>query len=154
AAPSCSRRSATKSRRAVTGPSSRRLEILAEQFFVERLGVLVLPARIKETVAERVKGLLAGAVAARQPRRAGKVRELAFVFEPAEDGADLTHNQLEHGYLLVEKVEELLLDRAPRDQVEDEHLAALTDAVDAADPLLDRHRVPRHVEIDQRVAEL
>lgn len=30
----------------------------------------------------------------------------------------------------------------------------LTDAMDAAEPLLDLHRVPRHVEVDHRVAEL
>src|SRR6185503_6273141 len=48
----------------------------------------------------------------------------------------------------------LLLQRAARDQVEDKHLALLADAIDTADALLDRHRVPGHVEVDQRVAEL
>ena len=48
----------------------------------------------------------------------------------------------------------VILDGAGGDEVEDEHLARLADPVDAADALLDRHRVPGNVEVDQRVAEL
>jgi hypothetical protein len=38
--------------------------------------------------------------------------------------------------------------------VEHEDFALLADAVDASYALLDRHRILRHVEIDQRAAEL
>src|ERR1700740_1275711 len=51
-------------------------------------------------------------------------------------------------------MKDLLFERAAGHQVEDEHLALLADAVYASDPLLDRHRIPWQVEIDERVAEL
>ena len=72
----------------------------------------------------------------------------------AQDRPDLADHQLEHGDLLVEQMQHLLLERAAGHEIEHEHLALLADAIDAADALLDRHRIPRHVEIDQRVAEL
>ena len=47
------------------------------------------------------------------------------------------------------------LDRAVVVQVDDADCGVgLTDTVDAADPLLDPHRVPRHVVVDHRAAEL
>ena len=77
-----------------------------------------------------------------------------LLLELAEDRADLAHDELEHVDLLVEDAQYRVLDRAGGDQVEDEHLARLADPVDAADALFDRHRIPRDVEVDQRVAEL
>ena len=47
-----------------------------------------------------------------------------------------------------------LLQGVAGDEVENEHLARLADAVDPADALLDRHRIPGHIEVDERVAEL
>src|SRR5207247_3794539 len=47
-----------------------------------------------------------------------------------------------------------LLDGARRHQVEDVDLARLAHAGEAADPLLDAHRVPRQVVVDETVSEL
>src|SRR5205085_9657841 len=49
---------------------------------------------------------------------------------------------------------QLLLQGAAGDEIEHEHRTALADAIDAANALLDRHRIPWHVEIDQGIAEL
>ena len=54
----------------------------------------------------------------------------------------------------IKQRQQLLLQRAAGDEIEDKQFAALADAVDAANALLDRHRIPGHVEIDQGVAEL
>src|SRR5262249_10760858 len=51
-------------------------------------------------------------------------------------------------------MENLLLQRVTGHEIEHEYLALLTNAIDASDALLDGHRIPRHVEIDQRIAEL
>src|SRR5262252_1904306 len=51
-------------------------------------------------------------------------------------------------------MQHLLLKSAARDEIEHEDLALLADTVDTAYALLDRHGIPRYVEIDQRVAEL
>ena len=56
--------------------------------------------------------------------------------------------------IIVEKMENLLLQRPTGHEIEYEYLALLTNAIDASDTLLDGHRIPRHVEIDQRIAEL
>src|SRR5262249_19256319 len=56
--------------------------------------------------------------------------------------------------LFVEYPEHLLFERAARRQIENKDVTRLADAVDAPDALLDGHRVPGQIEIDQRVAEL
>ena len=114
----------------------------------------MLPAGVVEPPAERVERLGAGGLRRLQPCLEHQVGELALLLQAAEDGADLADDQLEHRDLLFEQRQHLLLQRAARDQIEHEHLAVLADAVDAADALLDRHRVPGHVEVDQGVAEL
>ncbi len=48
----------------------------------------------------------------------------------------------------------MLLDGAAGDQVGQQHLVGLADSVQAAQPLLDLHRVPRQVHVHHHVAEL
>ena len=47
-----------------------------------------------------------------------------------------------------------MLDRVLQHEVDGAHDVRLADTVDAADALFDPHRVPRHVEVDDDVAEL
>ena len=54
----------------------------------------------------------------------------------------------------AEDVEHTLLDGAGDEKIEDRSPVLLADAVDPADALLDLHRVPRQVVVDQDVAEL
>ena len=77
-----------------------------------------------------------------------------LVFEFAENGPHLAHHQFEHVDLLIEDPQHLVLDRACRHQIEHKHLTRLADPVDTTDTLLDRHRIPRDIEVDQRIAEL
>ena len=89
-----------------------------------------------------------------QPGAEHQLDEVAVLLDTPQDRTDLADHQLEHGDLLLEQMQHLLLQRAAGHQIEHEDLALLADAVDTADALLDRHRIPRHVEIDERVAEL
>jgi hypothetical protein len=61
----------------------------------------------------------------------------------AEDHVNLADDQLEHVDLGVEHLEQGLLDRPRRHQVEDVHIARLADAGQAPDALLDAHGIPR-----------
>jgi hypothetical protein len=114
----------------------------------------MLRPRLLELPAQRVEGFGPADLGRIEPCVQHEVGEIALLVQAAEDGADLAHHQLEHGNFFVEQEEHLLLQRAACHQIEDEHFAALSDAVNAADALLDRHGIPRHIEIDQRVAEL
>ena len=80
--------------------------------------------------------------------------EVAFIPQPAEDRANFTDDQLKHGDLLLEQRQQLIFQCTARDEVEHEDFPILADAVDAANALLDRHRVPGYIEVDERVAEL
>ena len=75
--------------------------------------------------------------------------EVTFLAQSAEDGADLADDQLKHGDLLLEQRQQLILQRSARDEVEHEDLPMLADAVDTANALLDRHRIPGHIEVDR-----
>src|SRR5437764_1383214 len=74
-----------------------------------------------------------------EPGIEGKVREVALLSQAAEDGADLADDQLEHEDLLLEQRQQLILERSTRHQIEYENFSMLADAIDPADPLLDRH---------------
>ena len=50
--------------------------------------------------------------------------------------------------------EQLRLTAAARDQVNDVHRAALADPVDASDALLEPHRIPRQLQVDDESARL
>jgi hypothetical protein len=47
-----------------------------------------------------------------------------------------------------------MLDRVLEDEVDRAHYVRLPDAINAADALFDPHGIPRHVEVDDDVAEL
>lgn len=51
-------------------------------------------------------------------------------------------------------MQDALLDGAPRDEVGQDDVVLLTDPVDAAEALLDLHRIPRQVHVHHRMAEL
>ena len=56
--------------------------------------------------------------------------------------------------LVVEQQEDLAFDRVGQDEVVDLGGVALAVAVDAPDALLDVHRVPRQVEVEQNASVL
>src|SRR5207245_4217654 len=96
------------------------------------------------------------AVGLRRVRAGGEseLLEIPPAFEVTEDRLHLAHHQLEEVDALVEDRQDALLDRAGEAEVEDLDGLGLPDAVQPADALLDPHRVPRQVEVDQAVAEL
>ena len=153
-APSLSSMSATKSRKAPMVRPHAASKSSPNSFSSSALAPSCCRPRLFEPLAKRVEGLHAGGLGRPQPGVQHEIGELALLLEAAEDGADLADDQLEHRDLFLQQRQHLLLQRAARDQIEDEDLAVLADAVDAADALLDRHRVPGHVEIDQGIAEL
>src|SRR6516165_9875716 len=154
AAPWRSSRSATNSRSSLIGLGSRSLEVFAEQGGVQGLGALVVLPRPLHAAAERVERLGAARFGRAQPSIEHQVGEIAILGEAAQDRPHLADHEFEHRELLIEQMQDLLLQGATGHEVEHEHLALLADAIDASDALLDRHRIPRHVEIDQGVAEL
>src|SRR5215210_3949710 len=129
-------------------------ELIAEQLFVKLLDGLVLLPGLRYPLAELSECILALRFRRFDPRLEDRFGELALIIHLAEYLPDLADDQLEHVDLLVEDAQHVLFKRAARDRVEDEDFARLADAVDAADALLNRHRVPRQVEVDERVAEL
>ena len=73
----------------------------------------------------------------------------------AEDRLEVADGALENADPPVEPLEDLLLDGPLDREVEDEDpLGGLSQAVEPADPLLDDHRVPGKVVVEQDVAEL
>ena len=56
--------------------------------------------------------------------------------------------------LLLQHLADAVLDRIPDHEVDGPHGVGLADAVDAADPLLQLHRIPGNVVVDHHVAEL
>jgi len=71
----------------------------------------------------------------------------------AEDQARLAHNQLEKVELLLEKLEQVFLQRAGLNEVVNAHRMLLAEAMEAANALLDLHRVPRQIEVHEPVAK-
>ena len=134
--------------------SSRSLEILPEQRLIQRLCAFVLCSCLIEAPPDRIKGLGSSRLCRVEPCVQYECGEIALFFKPAENSPDFSHHQLEHRDLLVQQLQHLLLQGAARHQIEDEHFPILTDTIDTADALLDRHRIPGYVEIDQCVAEL
>src|SRR6516164_6716618 len=153
AAPLRSNRSATNSCKLPIAPS-RSFEVFAEQRLVERLGALVLPSRLQQATTERSQRLVTACIRHLQPGVQHQLREIAILIETAKDRSHFAHHELEHRDFLVEQMKKLLLQRAASHEVEDEQLALLADAIDASNALLDRHRIPGHVKIDERVAKL
>src|SRR5262245_40425512 len=152
-APLRSIRSATKSLSSLIA-ASRGLEVFAEQRLVQGLGALVVLHRTLQSAAERVERFLAARLSGVQPSVEHEVGEFALLVEAAEDRptSPTTSSNIE---IFSSSRCRICSSRVPRgDEVEHEDFALLADAIDASDALLDRHRIPRHVEIDQRVAEL
>src|SRR5579862_3677114 len=154
AAPWRPNRSATKVCNSLIGLCSCGFEIVAEQGCVERLGALVLLAHPRQPAAQLGQRLGAACLRRPQPGVEHQVGEIAIFLEAAKDRPYLADYELEHRYLLVQQLQDALLQGATADQVEYIHLTSLPNPVDAPDALLDRHRIPRHVEIDHSVAEL
>src|SRR5439155_12322246 len=67
---------------------------------------------------------------------------------------NLADHQFEHIDLLIQNPENVFLERVSNDQIEDKNLPFLPDSMQPPDTLLNRHRIPRQIEVDQRVAEL
>jgi hypothetical protein len=72
-----------------------------------------------------------------------------------ENGLQLTHDLLEPAYPVAEPLIDDRLDSVGVEVVANPNLLEpLADAVDAADPLLHSHRIPRHVIVDENTAGL
>jgi hypothetical protein len=71
-----------------------------------------------------------------QPGAEHQLGEVLVLLETSQDRPHLADHQLEHGDLLLEQMQHLLFQSAPSDEIENEDLALLTDAVDASDALL------------------
>jgi hypothetical protein len=114
----------------------------------------MLYTRIIEPAAQGIEGVSPTGFGRFEPRVECKFREVTFLPQTAENSADLTDDQLEHGDFLLEQRKQLIFQCATCDEVEHEDLPILADAVDPANALLDRHRIPGHIEVDECIAEL
>src|SRR5712671_5321970 len=72
----------------------------------------------------------------------------------AQDESGLAHHQFEQVELLLQKIEQMLLQGSDLDQIVDAHRVLLAEPVKTSDALLDLHRIPGQIEIDQAMAEL
>src|SRR5215218_3932545 len=79
---------------------------------------------------------------------------LEVLLRLAEDGVQTADGLLENIDPTFEDIENPLLDRACDPEVENLNRIGLTDSVDAADTLLNAHRVPWEVVVDEQVAKL
>src|ERR1039457_889630 len=114
----------------------------------------MLYTRIIEPAAQDIEGVSPTGFGRFEPGVERQFGEVTFLAQSAEDSADLTDHQLEHGDFLLEQRTPLIFQCATCDEVEHEALPILADAVDPANALLDRHRIPGHIEVDQCIAEL
>jgi hypothetical protein len=80
---------------------------------------------------------------------------LKLLGQPRQDRLELAHDSLEQVDPPSQGEIDVSLDRILIGEVDDtDDRVSLADAVDAADPLLDLHRVPRQVEVDHHAARL
>src|SRR5690242_16362808 len=89
-----------------------------------------------------------------QPGVGQALLERVGTTEVAEDDVELADHELEKLDLLIEKAEHVCLDRVARGEVDDVRFTSLADAVNAADALLDDHRVPGELVVHEPIAEL
>ena len=77
-------------------------------------------------------------------------------FRRVHDIGCLVHAELlsDDGELFFQHLPNAVLHRVFQHEVESTNHVLLADTIHATDPLLDPHRVPRHVEVDDDVAEL
>ena len=107
-----------------------------------------------QAATEGIERLVAAQFGRTQPRIEHEVGEFAVLLEAPQDCPHFSDHEFEHRYLLVEEAQDLLLQGVAGNEVKNENLALLADAIDPSDALLDGHRIPRHVEIDEGVAKL
>ncbi len=128
-----------------------RLEDLAIQVadvLVAHPGDLEILAQLAESV--RDLALVLG----RGPQLEDALLERRSLGVVAEHHVELTHHELEHVQLLLQDREHVGLDRVLGRVVVDEDVPLLPQPMDAADPLLDLHRIPGQIEVDHPPAEL
>src|SRR5690348_17331629 len=101
-----------------------------------------------DVLIERFVGIRA------QPGVGEPILERVRAAEVAENDVELTDDELEELDLLIEEPQDVRFDRAACREVDDVRLASLTDTMDAADALLDDHRIPRKLVIHEAIAEL
>ena len=125
--------------------------------------VLAIRAGVHDQVAEPDlshprpldPGLQVGLVCAEAPFVTRLEEKMAQVLlDRPEDRVEAADRVDEDSDAVLQHLEYALLDRSLDRQVDDRDGMALPDPVDAADALLDAHRVPRQVVVDHRVAEL
>src|SRR5262245_39566983 len=80
--------------------------------------------------------------------------EVEVVPDPAQDHVELPHHELEQVDLALQHSEDAVFDCPDRGQVGQKDFVVLADAVYAAQPLLDLHRVPGEIEVQHDVTEL
>jgi len=66
----------------------------------------------------------------------------------------LADHEFEQVQFFLEQLEQVFLERAGLDEIVDAHRMLLAEAMEAADALLDFHRVPGQIEVDEAMAEL
>ena len=126
-------------------------DIQAEQLGLLRFQFLFLANLADAVVRELLEP--PRALLGRQGEALGDV--VQFLRDRAEDLFAAADRVLEHADPPEAALVDVGIDGARRDEVDDRHgLALLAVAVDAADALLDPHRVPRQVVVDEEVAEL
>src|SRR6185503_16303873 len=137
-------------------PRLRRVMVHAvEKAAVQLLDRVVALSADQERHAELPELAVELAIAARAgPDREDRVLEGAGLRVRTEHHVEIADHRPEHVDLLVHDLEHVGLDRLTRGEVVDVHVVLLPQPVEAPDPLLDPHRIPRKVVIHEEPAEL
>src|SRR5919108_6013427 len=131
------------------------LVILAENFPVQFFRVKVIGLGLYQILSEvfEAKARLV-VIAALHPYLHDDVLKFSLFSQIPEQRLDLANDHLKHIDLVLQDIEDMILQGLAYREIEDKDISVLANPVQPADPLLDPHRIPGEIEIDQGVAEL
>ena len=112
-------------------------------------------AGIRQAVAKPVEFLAhLVVILARQPNILNRMLKRFVIFDFAQNQVEFADDKLEHPNFAREQIQHVRLDGVVHGKIENRHVFLLAEPVQPADALLNHHRIPGQVEIDQLVAEL
>src|SRR2546428_10412079 len=129
--------------------------VFSKHGLIQLPGLLIVTLCALKFFRESIeRALTFASCCAASPQIHDNAAEVLFLAEFTENHFDLSGNEFKQIDLFVQHLEHVFLDAAGEAEVKNIDLTGLSNAVNAADPLFDRYRVPREVEINDRVAEL
>src|SRR3990172_3946726 len=134
---------------------SSNLVVLSEHFAVQFFGFKIIGLSLYQILAQRLEARASlVVVAAAHPNLHDNVLKLPLLSQITQQRLDFADDHLKHVDLVLQDIEDMVFNRLSDRKIEDENISSLTDPVQPPDPLFDPHRIPREIQVDERIAEL